>query len=298
MDSIKIDNYIIEKVDLGYWTVRNKPSEEELSEYYADKYFQDVKKKDDRARTQEEIDYLFNKIKEIEFVSNAHQSNDAKKSMLDVGCGEGWSLNYFHKAGWDVKGLDFSIFGLKNFNDHLTDYFVEGNIYHNLDKIIEKGEKHDLILLNHVLEHVIDPVNLLEKLKQTLSENGLLVVQVPNDFSIIQKFAEEKGMIDRKFWIALPDHLSYFNTETLQNLTNSLGYKTVRMVSDFPIDLNLLNPLTNYIKDKSVGKACFESKVTFENFLHSNYETAQVVSFYEKFAEMGLGRSIRGFFSH
>src|SRR5690606_1488856 len=101
--------------------------------------------------------------------------------LLDVGCGEGFVLAYFQKHGWSVRGIDYSDFGIKNFNPDLVANFEKGDIYTIIDKMIKDEDKFDVLWLGNVLEHVPDPVKLLLDLRKLLSVNGSLVITVPND---------------------------------------------------------------------------------------------------------------------
>src|SRR3546814_8532634 len=101
--------------------------------------------------------------------------------MIYVGCGEGVSLEFFRNAGWVVRGLDFSAAGVESKNPGCRDALVVGDVFSLLQKEIEAGEKYDTVWLQNVLEHVIDPVDLLQSLRRLVTEKGLAVVTVPND---------------------------------------------------------------------------------------------------------------------
>jgi hypothetical protein len=69
--------------------------------------------------------------------------------------------------------------------------------------------------MNNLLEHVIDPSETMDKATALLAEGGVIVIQVPNDFSAYQQFLLENKYIEHPFWIAYPDHLNYFTCESL-----------------------------------------------------------------------------------
>jgi hypothetical protein len=76
-------------------------------------------------------------------------------------------------------------------------------------------------------------------------------VTVPNDFSELQeKLLEEQEITDR-FWIALPDHLSYFTSKSLAATAEATGWCCQSVQGDFPIDLYLAHPGSNYISNRS-----------------------------------------------
>jgi len=279
----------------GYFTVKNKPTQAELEDYYAKKYYQEAKGSYEASYSKEEIMYFNNKIAERFFVLEKNLGKKKKRSLLDVGCGEGWSLQFFKKKGWDVLGLDYSSYGCEKFNPACAKNLIAGDVYTNLQTLIEKGKKFDVVWVDNVLEHVIDPEGLVGDLKKITAKGGILVIEVPNDFSVLQDYLLKKNHVDRKYWVAIPDHLSYFNKQGLENLMSSKGWKTISCLGDFPIDWNLLNPNTNYVSDKTKGKSCYRERIEIENLIHSQ-PMEKIVDFYAAMAEVGFGRGITGFF--
>jgi 2-polyprenyl-3-methyl-5-hydroxy-6-metoxy-1,4-benzoquinol methylase len=184
--------------------------------------------------------------------------------LLDIGCGEGWTLQYFYNQGWKIKGLDYSSFGVKQHNPAMSDYLLQGDIYETLSQL---DERFDVIWLENVLEHVLNPASLLQQIIKLMSSQSLLVITVPNDFSILQHKLMELNCIDEPFWVMPPDHISYFNREGLAQLCAAIGLKKKCDMADFPIDFNLCNIDTNYVKDSSKGRNVNLDSVTIENLL-------------------------------
>ncbi len=118
---------------------------------------------------------------------------------------------------------------------------------------------------------------------------------MPNDFSVIQKYLYDKEYISEPFWIKKPDHISYFNKDGLIAICNEVGYEFKYIISDYPIDLNLFNENTNYIKDSSKGKSCHHTRIVAENLIHS-ISMEKSIELYEILAQLGIGRQIIAFF--
>ena len=123
----------------------------------------------------------------------------------------------------------------------------------------------------------------------------MLVVDVPNDFSSLQQHLLDTGHIDRPFWVVLPDHLSYFNQTGLRNLADATGWDIAKVIGDQPIDLNLLNPATNYVMDRDAGPGAHRARLEQDNFLLRTAPLPAVAAYYEALAGVGLGRSIVAF---
>lgn len=282
----------------GYYEIENKPSEEELSSYYAKKYYQNGAISTYRHEYPEaELKYFRSKIEQkyTFLIEKGLLKENGKYKLLDVGCGEGFTLNFFHKKNWDVVGLDFSSFGCSNFHPNCLQHVIEGDIYKNLDQLIEKGTEYDLIWLDNVLEHVLAPLDLLNRLKKVVSKNGVLIIEVPNDFSIVQNRLFEKGTLKERNWVITPDHLSYFNLQGLNNLCKDASWSNIGSMADFPIDWFLFNEHSNYYADKAKGKAAHEARVELENLIHEQ-DRKKTIRLFEALSDIGLGRQIIGFY--
>ena len=280
----------------GFRELKNKPTEEELNTYYSSIYYQQTKGSYQKEYSFDEINYINSKLEQkYLLVSHLLIGTDKKLSFLDIGCGEGWSLSFFKNKGFNVKGIEYSKYACETFNNNVVEDIEVGNAYKVLFDMEKNKIQFDVILIQNVLEHVLDPLQLLKCAKMLLSDNGVVILQVPNDFSTLQKYLLKQLHIDKEFWVTYPDHISYFNKEGLKNLCVEAGLSMIKILSDFPIDFNLMNIDTNYVMDKSKGKNCHISRVLIENMLNDiSPERTNII--YEQLGEMGLGREIIGLF--
>jgi SAM-dependent methyltransferase len=213
------------------------------------------------------------------------------KSFIDIGCGEGYVLNEFQKKGHNVTGVDFSKFGIEKFHPHLMDVFEQGNIYKKLEEKIRKGQKYNIILFANVIEHVVDPIGLLQNIKKIMLPDSLLIIVAPNDFSPLHEHLLSNQFISKKFWLCYPGHLSYFNKESMTNLLSDTGFNLKSVVADNPIDLNLLNDNSNYIEDPLKGEKTHYFRVRTDNFL-AGLDANKLLQIYEILGSMGVGRDL------
>jgi 2-polyprenyl-3-methyl-5-hydroxy-6-metoxy-1,4-benzoquinol methylase len=278
------------KTSYGYWTYEPKPTQEELSDYYAKKYYQQGRASYELRYSGEEVSYFRLKAS---LIFRQLRLILGKKfcSLLDLGCGEGWLLDKFHKEGLRVRGIDFSAFALNRFHPHLKPYFEQGDIYKLLEKEMSAGHKYDVIAAANVLEHLTDPIGLLDGLKRLLSKDGVLVIVVPNDFSNLHEHLLRERFIDRAFWLAFPEHLSYFNKMSMEKLLADRGFKLEAVVADNAIDFNLMNSNTNYIRNPGKGKETHRFRVRADNFLASISEE-KLLDLYKILGSMGIGRDL------
>jgi len=186
------------------------PEEFDAEALYSDEVYAVV---DNRKSIFERI--IFSEAKKV--LKNAKKLNPEAKRLLDFGSGKGLFLYVAESMGWDGIGVETSQdranFAIEKYGVKvLSEYYSQGKI---------EGGNFDLITLNHVLEHLPDPIALLEEL---LKENakGLLYTEVPRENSWQAKIAGSNWM----HW-DIPKHLSHWNEEALGNEIGKLGFKKV-----------------------------------------------------------------------
>lgn len=280
---------------LGYFEANPKPSPAELSDYYAKKYYQNEQAGYAHRYDAEELEGIFSHLKLKLALIEQFLPPGANRSLLDIGCGEGFTLPFFAERGWEVLGLDFSDHAIRHHNPDYVDQFIAGDFRPVLQSFEAERRQFGVLWLDNVLEHVLDPRELLQQCLTVTRPGGLIMIDVPNDFSALQEAARASGAIDRDFWVVLPDHLSYFNAAGLRNLAAAVGWEHCRTISDFPIDFNLLHPTANYVMDRSVGKAAHRQRIRLTN-LFGRISVEKTVALYAALADMGLGRSINAVF--
>jgi 2-polyprenyl-3-methyl-5-hydroxy-6-metoxy-1,4-benzoquinol methylase len=286
----------LKRHELGFLQAVDLPAPRELKAYYAERYYQAEKGNYRKNYPQAELDYLNVKIEQKAAMVERLRASLPPGAMLDVGCGEGFALAWFRERDWSVEGIDYSVAGVSGMNPELLPHVEAGDVFELLETRIDRGKRYDLVWLTHVLEHVADPVGLLTALRRLVSPEGVLVVTVPNDGSAYQEALLSEGHIDERFWIALPDHLAYFTTESLRRTAEATGWICRDILSDFPIDLFLLHEGSNYVRDRTKGPAAHRARVESELLL-GRLDPEKVNTFYSAMARVGLGRSLTAFLS-
>lgn len=272
--------------DCGYFSVSPLPSTEDLNEHYKRKYFSDQDNPYKHEYTDEELEH-----KNLAIEEAIHFAPKTKGTYLELGVGEGFMLDGFARKGWKIKGVDFTDEGVRKFFPHYLGELVIGDLFRFIDEEVERGARYDFLACNNVLEHVIDPVQLLKNIRSLLSDQGIARIVVPNDGSWLHKDLVDRGLVHDKFYVAYPDHLHYFSVDSLLCLVEKCGLNSVEVLGEFPIDLFLYNPDTNYVKDRSKGRNCHFSRVQVELGLR-RYSLEGLLAFRRGCASVGIGRDV------
>ena len=277
----------------GSYVVDDIPSESALDEHYNSRYYDGLHTNFPGQYTEEEINYLHFKDKVLEYFINT-RFHSIGKTLLDIGCGEGFTLNYFNQRGYSCYGADFTRKGIEKENLHLLNSikFQQTNI---VTGDYFEDRKFDVIVGNGILEHVTDKEEILQRIHSKLNVGGCLFLMVPNDFSPIHKFYMDMNNLGMEEcpWYAAPEHLTYFNPDSLKKTVESFGFKTIALMTDFPIEMFLVNKKTDFYST-DFGQTAHQLRVSILNLISKDIQKAIKVG--TSMLEAGIGREIMGVF--
>jgi 2-polyprenyl-3-methyl-5-hydroxy-6-metoxy-1,4-benzoquinol methylase len=142
----------------------------------------------------------------------------AKKQgrLLDVGCGNGQTLSSMAGLGWQAEGIDTDAAAIQVANAKgLT--ARQGT----LQSQQLTGGAFDAVIMNHVIEHVHDPLALMKECHRILKPGGRLVVITPNILSWGHRIYQHN-------WRGLepPRHLQIFARSSLAALSIRAGFSS------------------------------------------------------------------------
>ena len=185
------------------------PSFVEMQKYYPPVYYASTGGKRFPALVELLQNFLYGRrVQRIERVLGK------KGRVLDVGCGPGFLLRQFHKAGWEVQGTELSEQSAAHARKTL------GLPVHVGDLVSARfpAEHFDAVVLWHVLEHVASPQGTILEVARVLRPGGVFLVGVPNFGS-----CEARLTRDKWFHLDVPRHLNHFTVPTLRAMLASAG---------------------------------------------------------------------------
>lgn len=188
------------------------PEEVDSATLYTDEVYAVV---DNRKSVFERI--IFYEARKV--LEKAREINPDAMSLLDFGSGKGQFLAVAKTAGWRGLGIETATeradFARKNYEaDVLNEYYQGGKI---------RQGNFDLISMNHVLEHLPDPLTLVSRLAEdNLASDGLLYIEVPRADSWQAKISGPHWM----HW-DIPKHLTHWTESGMEDQFEKIGFSKV-----------------------------------------------------------------------
>ena len=105
-------------------------------------------------------------------------------TAVDIGCSTGFTAQALHRAGAQVIGLDIDVPGLvyakSSFGEEVQFICADGSGLPFPDRSI------DILVFNHIYEHVVDPDAVLTEIKRVLAGDGVVYLGLGNRMGVIE----------------------------------------------------------------------------------------------------------------
>jgi len=125
--------------------------------------------------------------------------------LLEIGCAYGFFLE-LAREHWDARGIDVTAEGVAYARDVLGLDAIEGDWL----AAPEEPEAYDVICMWDVIEHLPNPVRMIEKAGRALKPGGILVMTTGDVGSVMARWRGDRWRL-----IHPPSHLYYFTPATL-----------------------------------------------------------------------------------
>lgn len=170
--------------------------------------------------------------------------------ILDIGCGLGWILSSLSNE-WDKYGIEISKFA----SNHAAQF---GNIHNGaLDNF--EGSEFDVIIMNHVIEHLVDPVGALKKIRGLLKPSGIFIIGTPDfDSAAARRYGSNFRLLHD------PTHISLFSSDSMHRCLRDLGFKIMQVEYPyFDTPWFTKENLIRILDDKGISPPFYGSAMTF-----------------------------------
>lgn len=193
----------------GFMCYSPRPTDADLAKKYIflNSFPQTKASSDPAARSSKITDFRALRIFTIARDRFKHQKID----VLDYGGYNGRLLKYFVTEGHNSYLVDYTeemIPGVKRIGCTIAD--------------IPASYRFDMIICSHVLEHVVDPVNLLRSFRPFLKDDGIVYIEIPLEI-----------------WKGIPitsdpvTHINFFTTHSLRNAILNSKYHILKLRAGF-----------------------------------------------------------------
>lgn len=182
-------------------------------------------------------------------------------SMLEIGAGSGATLIYAKKKSYAQSIFGVELCTVANSFQQSKEFenFIIGNI-ENIELPFNQ-EQFDVILCADVLEHLVNPYDVIKKMHPYLKNNGVFITSLPNirQMQMLKQIYingdfkyTDAGILDKT-------HLRFFCKKNMIELFENNGYVIDRIVSNS----NLIGKTT-----KMLNRVTFN---VFDQFLAAQY---------------------------
>jgi 2-polyprenyl-3-methyl-5-hydroxy-6-metoxy-1,4-benzoquinol methylase len=157
-------------------------------------------------------------------------NKDTNRCILDLGCGNGYIVNYLNSQGFNAYGTDASEDGITIAKTKAPDKFFLQDL--STGKLPEElqGLKFDTVISTEVIEHLYDPQGFIDFCKQVLNDKGEIIISTPYHGYLKNLFLSIFDKWDNHInplWDG--GHIKFWSRKTLSQALTNKGF----IVTDF-----------------------------------------------------------------
>ncbi len=165
-------------------------------------------------------------------LSAAHRSAQPRPRLLDVGAGIGGLVSLAQSMGFDAEGIEL--------NPRLVGIATERglNVRQARAEDLDVRGEYQVVTLMDLLEHVSNPLAVLERVRDSLRPGGELIVYTPNHAAAVVLAAHALASVGLDFAVREifgRNHVTFFDRKTLRSTLDRAGFE-VREMWSFPYD--------------------------------------------------------------
>ncbi len=237
---VRYNAKLIECGNCGLCVIDPKPSFTDLHGFYKNNYANYSSSKNYITKL---LVWLYQKKNAAEVIDLIGKEG----KILDVGCADGQYFDLLkNKGNWDLFGTDLSQQAADNAKEKGYEVYIG-----ELERLDLQENYFNIVRMNHVIEHVIEPKATFDKIKKILKPGGYLILETPNvscpDFKIF-----------KRYWGALhfPRHIHLFSNSNIEIFIKNSGMvlkKVEHTLMTTGWALGIQNILINKYRIKSIN---------------------------------------------
>lgn len=210
--------------------IRPQPTEQDTRAVYGETYFRNPHfMRGENSHLFGYVDYVAERFnKQPQYARIAREigsmlSCPRQPRLLEVGCGFGYFLDVAFEEDFDVIGLEFNPHAVARLRRKYAFPILSGPLE---DTPLEPASL-DAVVMFDVIEHLRNPFTALDRLRDGLVPNGLLVLSTLDADSVVSRLIGKRLEDFRR----TREHLFFFSRETLRRILSDHGFEVVKMRS-------------------------------------------------------------------
>jgi len=198
-------------------------------------------------------------VDRLEKYRKYHKINKSSGSILDIGCFTGDLLEIMKERGYSVQGVELQKKAVDIANKKL-----DGKVK-RIDVMKAKFPgKFDVVIMTGLVEHLLHPVKLMERVSRFVKSGGVVFIQTPNSGSVLEK-------VLGRYWPPYEpvEHIHLFSKTSLILVLEKLGFTDIKIEKHFkklPVSyvfqnmknfgseiFNIIRPIGNVVKNINIS---------------------------------------------
>ena len=179
------------------------------------------------------MDAFFRSITKVEETSRLDMVLDFTRGhdVLDIGAGE-HDVSFFSEEGWEhgrIAKVAKRAVAAELMPELCEHYNAKGFDFRHVDATsdVDLGDRFDRVFIGDVIEHVNDPVALLNFAKRHLKPDGRILVTTPNPFA--PRFRQHRRQRNTKYVMANLEHTRWVSISNMHEIVWRAGLEMVAL---------------------------------------------------------------------
>lgn len=194
------------------------PTDEEREQYYTHSYSLTAESAINRSIA--EMRRWSRLPEQLKLLQDIEALKSAPATILDIGCDKAYFLDEARRYGYNVVGVEPS----QSARIYASSIGIP--VYTHIHEL---HQKFDIAVLWHSLEHSGNPMETITKVYDTLSDDGIIAIRVPDFGSFWSKLLKHRWL-----WFQPGNHYYHFTQTALTELVQKAGFSVVSVQSQRP----------------------------------------------------------------
>ncbi|MGB1548110.1 MAG: methyltransferase domain-containing protein [Alphaproteobacteria bacterium] len=186
-----------------------------------------------------QLDYFGRRVRRI-----SERLGRTPESLLDIGAASGLFVRAAQEQGIQAEGIELSSWACEKAKaEHGID-LLEGDLVRD---DLSLRPHYDVVVMNHVLEHLVEPLAYLERIHDLLAPDGLLAIEIPQQFINPIDLLYRAAQHQRPYSLASIHHPYFYTVSSVLRLMEMSGFKVEHLVTWLPEQVfHLYSPIVTH----------------------------------------------------